>query len=86
MNRLRHRQRMDMILNAPDLQRGQSMFSRDAADVRPNTVLNFLIYKIYSALRREDNVMEEIGICVRHSFVTALRSDDFSRGFEPTVN
>jgi hypothetical protein len=57
---------MDMILNATDLQRGQTMLPSHAADVGSNALF-YLWFDICRAiLRAENEVIEQSGVGVRH--------------------
>jgi hypothetical protein len=55
-----------MILNAADLHRGGSVFARDAPSVSVDVFLDIAVGKISTAFGAKHDVVEQIGIGVRH--------------------
>lgn len=69
--RLRHYQNVYMILDAANLNGDDLMISRDPADVCPNAFFNVTVDQVLPTFGRKDDVVEEIGIGIRHTFLTA---------------
>jgi hypothetical protein len=66
--RRRARQRMNMIVNAANLQGRYAMFASNTADVSPDSRFDIGPYQILSVLGAKDKMVVTMGICIGHLF------------------
>jgi hypothetical protein len=61
-----HQQRVDMIVNAANLNGGHFVLARNAAKVCPKALFNIWPDECRSVLRAENDVVEQGGVCIGH--------------------
>jgi hypothetical protein len=57
---------MNVVLDSSNLKRRHSMLARDAADVGPYPLLDFLGNQPLAVLRAENDMIVERSVCVGH--------------------